>query len=93
MSTRSGHLVGLISEVPYDPWRPWQLLQTIRAQTLTALVEAALVSLADPEPVPEYAGSQRGLRWERGRRGRRLTVTDAGRLAGGTWLPLPLDLP
>ncbi|WP_069743024.1 hypothetical protein [Streptomyces sp. EN23] len=89
--SRSGHLVGLVSEIPADPWRPWQLRQTIRAQTLAGLVNAGLVTLGELEPVPEYEGGRRGLCWEEGRTGHRLSVTDAGRAAGGSWLPL--DLP
>lgn len=88
--TRSGHLVGLVGEVPADPWRPWQLQQTIRAQTLAALVDAGLVALGELEPVPEYEGYQRGLRWEPGRTGRRLSVTDTGRSSVGSRLPLHL---
>lgn len=90
VATRGGHLVGLISEVPADPGRSWQLRQTIRAQTLATLVDAGLMTLGELEPVPEYEGSQRGLRWELGRTGRRLSVTDAGRLAGGQSLGLHL---
>ncbi|MFI1201652.1 hypothetical protein ACH4VR_19735 [Streptomyces sp. NPDC020883] len=86
--TRSGHLVGLVGEVPAAPSRRWQLQQITRGQTLAALLDAGLVTLGELEPVPEYEGSRRGLRWEPGRTGRRLSVTEAGRTAAGSSLPL-----
>lgn len=87
----SGQVVGLVGEVPTDPAHRWQMQQTVRADTLASLVGAGLVTLGDVEPVPEYEGGRRGLCWEPGRTGRRLSVTDAGRAAGGSWLPI--DLP
>ncbi|MYX16840.1 hypothetical protein GTY67_26185 [Streptomyces sp. SID8374] len=58
---------------------------------MAELVGAGLVELGKLEPVPEYEGSQRGLRWKQGRTGRRLSVTESGRAVGGS--RLPLDLP
>ncbi|MGQ4513721.1 hypothetical protein [Streptomyces sp. DW26H14] len=87
--TRSGHLIGLISEAPTAP-APWRHRHTIRAQTLAVLLDAGLIALGDREPVPEYDGSRIGLRWEPGRTGWPLSVTEAGRGAAGASLPLEL---
>ncbi|MFB8443614.1 hypothetical protein ACFC7A_31670 [Streptomyces niveus] len=87
----SGHLVGLVGEVPAAPSRPWHLQQIVRAKTLAALLDAGLVTLGKLEPVPEYEGSRRGLRWEPDRTGRRLSVTEAGRAAAGPSLPLHIQ--
>lgn len=86
--TRSGHLVALVGELPTYPPRPWWHQQTVSGATLAALADAGLITLGALEPVPEYEGTQRGLRWEEGRLGRRLTVTEAGRAAAGPELPL-----
>lgn len=89
VTTTSRHLVGLISNHTFLP-RSF-LLRTVRAQTLAELVEAGFIELGEERPVPEYEGAQRGLRWEPGRTGRQLVVTDAGRDAAGP--SLPRDLP
>ncbi|MFD4788896.1 hypothetical protein ACFWN1_17935 [Streptomyces sp. NPDC058459] len=86
VATRSGHLVGLISEVPLTR-EPWRLEQVVRRQTITALLAEGLITLGGEEPVPEFTGSRHGLRWEPGRMGRRITVTSAGLAIGGPDLP------
>jgi hypothetical protein len=77
VATRSGHLVALISEVPASRSRWWHE-QTVRGDTMAAMLDAGLVTLGDEEPVPEYEGRRYGLRWEPGRVGRRLFVTEKG---------------
>lgn len=87
VTTPSGHLAGLISDVPAG--RGPVLQHVVRTATMTALGDAGLVTLGELEPVPEYEGVRPGLRWEPGRLGRRLVVTDAGRAVAGSELGDP----
>lgn len=81
VTTPSGHLIGLLSQNPYDS-PTHRLRATVRAATMTGFVEAGWVLLGEVEEVPEYEGRRPGLGWEPGRVGCRLVVTEAGR---GVW--------
>lgn len=80
-------MVGLISRVPAaEP--SYCLLQVVRVSTVERLVEAGLIVLGAEEVVPEYGDGRQGWVWVPGRVGRRFTVTEAGRVTAGAWLPL-----
>lgn len=84
VASPSGHLIGLIIEIPLGgPIR--RLTTAVRAQTMTAWVQAGWVMLGEEEPVPEYEGRRPGLRWDAGRSGRRLVLTPAGREVARWW--------
>ncbi len=85
--TPSGYLIGLVTEA--TAWHPAALHHAVRGAALSQLVDAGLATLGDLEPVPEYEGSRPGLRWEPGRLGRRLVVTEAGRGVAGSELGDP----
>ncbi|WP_158838978.1 hypothetical protein [Streptomyces sp. NRRL S-1022] len=86
VASPSGHLIGLIIETPYGGPRH-RLKTAVRDQTVAAWVTAGWITLGAEEPLPEYEGSRPGLRWEPGRVGRRLVLTEAGRELAG-WRPV-----
>ncbi|GAA3956914.1 hypothetical protein GCM10022384_07540 [Streptomyces marokkonensis] len=72
----TGHHIALVSERPADPPCPWVVALVVRAETLAPLVDAGLLRLGKPEPIPEYEG-RRGFRWEPGAGGRGVQDLDA----------------
>jgi hypothetical protein len=67
----TGHHVALLSEQAVDPQRPLVVTLVVRAATLAPLLDADLLRLGEPEPIPEFLG-RRGFRWEPGSAGCRL---------------------
>lgn len=69
----TGHHGALISEAAADPHSPWRVAQVVRADTLTSFVDAGLIRVGEPAPLPEYQG-RRGFRWSPGSAGCRITT-------------------